>query len=321
MSESTVVAIDIQGARLRFAELQRAENDRRLRRLSERQFAFDAAGDLFHADTPEHLRRITDELGDVLQAGAADEMIVLVHPNDAYSFFTPLSAELSVRDRKRQLVQQAALLTGTRSADELHLDSQTVRTAEDAEGNPVMWVHVLALPEAVHARVGEMASVLPVDRYRWMISTEATTYATARVELTDVTQTLPAAVTQEQALRPFTLAVGQYEGHTEYTLARDRQWFHSLHTEEADTPEDRTYYAAALLNRLEIPLKAVGRLFLYGHRTDPSGHAPLRTIFDVDPDRLNPVETVVDERSDTERPAPDVGMFVPCVGAAIAGDA
>ena len=225
---------------------------------------------------------------------------------DSFTFFTPIAAELPVRSRQEQIHQQAALLTGTRDPAGLDLASQTVRTAQDSEGEAVMWVHVLATPGPVHERLGHLASSLPVSGFDWVVSTQAAARVAAQTDLT--------GITQAQALRPFTLSVGRYDGHTEYTLSRDRQWYHSHYTHEADTPTDRLYFAIGLLNRLGVSPGAVGRLFVYGLDVDSNAYAPFQTIFGVEPETLDPLSAL---RADRSRfgTSLDVGAYAPCVGA------
>jgi len=307
MRESVSAAVHLQGSSLRYAEAERAESSHRLLRLGHRDFSFDVARELLDDNPGGSFDRVVEAIGDVLEGTEASTLAVSIHPPDGFSFFTPISAELPVRERKRHLLIQAALVTGSRSAKEMRMASQTVRTAQDSTGEAMMWVHVLAVTDTVDDRIADVTDELGARTHKWMLSTEAATRVTAATELT--------GITQEQALRPYTLAVGQYPSHTEYTLSRDRQWYHSHHAPEAKTPTDRVYFAVGLLNRLDVPLNAVGRLFLYGKDVDVDAHAPMRAVFGLETETLDPRNAVtgVDQFAPDDE---DLCDYVPCIGAA-----
>ncbi len=307
MSEAVSAGVEIQGSVLRYAEVEYGDNRHRLLRIGQHAFGFDAAAQLLRADSPRRLGEVVTALQNAFDGTDAEELALAVHPADAYSFFTPIEADLPVRERKLNLLQHAAIVTGARSAKDYHLATQTVRTAQDSEGEPVMWVHVLAVPEDIHERVGQIVDGLPFDRFSWMMSTEAASHVTSRIELT--------GVTQEQALRPYTLAIGQYAGVTEFTLSRDRQWFHSHFAERADTPSDRVYYAVGLLNRLDVPLNGIGRLFIYGRDVDAEVYQPFRPVFGVHPEPLDPFRAA--NPAGTSLNGIEPTTYVPCIGASM----
>jgi len=305
MSESVSAAISIQRDTLRYAEIERSDDGPRLLRIGEEVFPFDLG------------RALLREKGDLQQAGEvgatlatafegteARDVRVVVHPPDAYSFFTPISSDVPVRDRRRQLVQQAALVTGVRSADELRMSSDTVRTAQDSDGEPYMWVHVLAVAEPVGARFDEMMATLPISNYSWIVSSEGAARVTSRLERT--------GGSAQEALRPYTLAVGSYPTHTEYSLSRDRQWYHAHYAEEAHSPENRAYFAVGFLNRVDVPLDAVGRLFVYGIDVDAADYAPFVDLLGRAPETLDPFLVVQDE---TDNEVRENCAFAPCIGA------
>jgi hypothetical protein len=308
MSDAVSVAIDMYGPVIRYAEVELRDGPARLLRLGSCDFDFNAAADLLGTDAPRHFDSVVSALQDAIGSTEASKLVVCVHPPDSYSFFTPISAELPVKKRREQLYQQAALLTGTRDPEGLDLTSKTVRTEQDSEGDAVMWVHVLAVPAAVDERIAALADALPVRDYQWVSSPEAAARVAGQTELT--------GITQEQALRPFTLSIGEYDSHTEYTLSRDRQWFHSHHTREADTPADRLYFAIGLLNRLDVPIRGVGRIFVYGQDPDLSAYKPFETIFGVPLESLDAL-AVLDANRDGFGPEFDSGSYAPSVGASI----
>jgi hypothetical protein len=307
MDDSVSAALSIEGAVLRYAELERRGDGVRLLRCGEQQFSFDLTRSLFGEEASrEHIRRVEEVLGATFEDASARDLRVTVHPPDSYSFFTPISSEAPVRDRKRQLLQQAALVTGVRSTKSLHTTSETVRTTQDSEGNPFMWVHVLALPDVVEERMAGIVQGLPFRKHTWMVSSEAAARVTGRLER--------AGGSAQEALRPYTLAVGQYPTHTEYALSRNREWHHAHYAEETESIDNRAYFAVGFLNRVGVPLDGVGRLFVYGLDVDPQAYAPFARLFGQDPERLDPFR-VVEDRTGGPPPAPSA--FAPCIGAGI----
>lgn len=305
MSESVSVAITIQGNTLRYAEIKRLDQAHRLLRVGEEDFPFDLARALLHEDgDDQQAGEVARVLGEAFAETDARELRVGVHPLDAYSFFTPISSDVPVRDRQRQLLRQAALVTGARSANELHLASQTVRTTQDSDGAPFMWVHVLAVSEAVNERMEEVVGTLPMKRFDWVVSSEAASRVMSRVERT--------GGSAKEALRPYTLAVGQYPTHTEFSLTRNREWYHAHYAEEAHSPENRAYFAVGFLNRVNVPLDAVGRLFVYGREVEAANYDPFVDIFDRSPEVLNPFQVVQSRETPPESQA---SAYAPCIGA------
>lgn len=305
MSESVSAAIIIQGTTLRYAEVKRTDQGPRLLRFGEETVSFDLSRALLRADgDPQKVGRVGTLLSRAFDDTEARDLRVGVHPPDAYSFFTPISSDVPVRDRQRQLFQQAALVTGARSANELHMSTRTVRTTQDSDGEPFMWVHVLGIPTPVDERMSEIVGTLPMSRYDWIVSSEAAGRVTSRLERT--------GGSAQEALRPYTLAVGQYPNHTEYSLSRNREWYHAHYAEEAHSSENRAYFAVGFMNRVDVPLDAVGRLYLYGVEVDVADYDPFVNVFDREPEILNPFRVV---QSRGELPAADGCAYAPCIGA------
>jgi len=307
MDDSVSATLSIQNRVLRYAEVERRDDGVRLLRWGREAFSFDLSkGLLQKEEPPRQSRQVRETIGDALADTAARDLRVAVHPPDSYSFFTPISSDVPVQDRRRQLLQQAALVTGVRSSKNLHMSSETVRTTQDSEGDPFMWVHVLAVPDAVDQRMADLVRPLGPREHGWIVSSEAAARVTRRVERS--------GGSAEEALRPYTLAVGQYPGHTEYALSRNREWYHAHYTEEARSAENRAYFAVGFLNRVDVPLDGVGRLFVYGEDVDLDDYGPFERIFDQAPERLDPFR-IVDNRSGGTPDAP--AAFAPCVGAGL----
>jgi hypothetical protein len=307
MSDSASATLTFQDNILRYAEVERHDDGPRLLRLGAETVPFDLAAALLRREAdPGQVQRVEEVLERVFDGAAARDLRLAVHPPQSYSFFTPISSEIPVRDRQRQLLQQAALVTGVRSRSELSMTSETVRTMQDSDGETFMWVHVLAMPDVVDQRIAALMESLPVREYAWMGASEAASRVTSRVERT--------SGSAKGALRPYTLAVGQYSTHTEYALSRNREWYHSHYAEEAFSAENRAYFAVGFLNRLDVPLDAVGRLFVYGTDVDLSAYRPFQSIFGEAPEILDPLRVV--QRDDVASPDQPCA-FAPCVGAGL----
>lgn len=307
MSESVSAAISIQEHTLRFAELEHQDDSYVLRRCGRETFPFDLSAVLLHADgDSQQAGDVGEVIANALEGTEARRLRVAIHPPDGYSFFTPISSDVPVRDRKRQLLQQAALVTGVRSTQELQMTSDTVRTTQDSEGEPFIWVHVLAVPDAVDQRMAELIRPLPVRAHEWVVSSEAAARVASRMERTGGSAT--------EALRPYTLAVGQYPTHTEYALSRNREWYHAHYAEEADSPENRAYFAVGFMNRVDVPLNAVGRVYVYGQDVALEDYVSFESIFGREPEILNPFRVV---RNPIQDPPGLPCAYAPCLGAGI----
>ena len=258
---------------------------------------------------------VADAFGALCEDTSAASLHLVVHPADTFSFLTPLSADLPVSRRQKALRHHAALLTQTRDPDGLRLHAETVRTFDAADQSErLMWVHVLAVPSAVEDRVATLTDMLDLPAPQWVNSTHAAIPVVAETELQ--------AVSHEDALRPYSLAVGAYPTHTEYALAHNRTWYHSHVAVDATTDDDRAYYAVGMLNRLGIESKSIGRVFLYGPGATGSP-STYRSVFDRSPtifDLRDVVAVQPEKRSNDDLSADLAPEFVPCVGATLLGE-
>lgn len=307
MSESISAAIHLYDSTFSFAEIERLDSSHCLRRVNRRTFSFDVLEVLKGDAESEAFDRLAEALRDELTRTEASTVKMVIHPLAGFSFFTLVSAELSVQDRKQALVQQAALVTGARSARTLHLALRTVRTVPDHEGGSLVWIHVLVLPDEVESRVAKVVDESPVRGHSWMVSSEAAAHLMGGIEGT--------RPSHEEALQPYSLAIGEYPTHTEYALSRNREWHHAHFTQAADRPEDRAYYAVAFLNRIDVPAKSIGRLFLYGSEVDLDAYAPLESIFGPQPEYLDPLHVV--QKMDEETSEDDIQSHVLGIGAGL----
>lgn len=308
MSKTVRAAIAIQRQEVRYVELERDEAAPRLRRADRRVLDFDAAEAALgtHDDT-RHLGALTDAVGDLVGDTEVRTLQVAVHPPQAYSFFLPIAPEASATDRRRQLLRQSALVTGVRSARELALQSTTVRTEQDGDGEAFAWVHVLAVPSVVDDRMRTVLDPLSVDDHAWTATTRTAAHVTAVVEGTK-------GGAAQEALRPYTLAIGRYPTHAEFSLLRNREWHHAQYTEEADHAGNQAYFATGFLNRVGVAPDEVGRLVMYGPAPETGDLDPFEAVLHQAPVLIDPGPAL---SGDAALGRDDRSAYVPCVGAAL----
>lgn len=304
MTQSTSAALHILGPTIRYAEVVRDGGSQDLRRLGERTFSFDVTRALWGEEGSDDLNRVAEAVQGVFSGLDAAALRVVVHPMDVFSFFIPIPARLSDAERRRYATSQTALVTGARSPDTLTLSLKTVRSVE---GNGAIdWVHVLALPHEVADRMDALTDSLPVQEMTRMASPEAAARVVGQREHSN-----PSPAENEDT---YSLAIGQYATHTEYALVRDGDWYHAHAVQEARSSANRAYYAVGFLNRVEVAVQAVDRLFVYG--PEASGKQPWETVFDCRPVSLDPFESlrrVPDRFEETD----EAQEYVPCIGGAL----
>jgi hypothetical protein len=227
---------------------------------------------------------------------SAERGRIVVPPSAVYSFFVPLPKASSPRERRQQVLQQTAVVTGRGAVSDLHVKASVVRPAsEEGEGSHV-WCHVLAVPKAARVRLREDIG-LAEDDWAWMVSTEAVARAPCREK--------DAAVA---------LLVGTYDGHTEFSLLRSGEWHHAQYTDATEPPPDVAYAARSFLNDVGVSPEAVEGLLGYGPRHEPTLTSALETELGQGMGRLDPF---AGEAGGTVPETGERAAFGPCVGAAL----
>ncbi len=301
---STRAGIDIYGKVLRYAEVEQRQERYHLLRLGRCDFDFDVAAALLEG-AAERLEALTDALSDVFEGSTAARLYVSLHPPHCYSFFTPLPPEVSKEERKQRLLDEAALLTRSGAKEPLRLTADRLYADTLDEDERVEWYHVLAVQDGLHAGFDRVFRMLPQTHNRMMVSMHAVANAVERIEQ------------QDEAPRqaPFSLAIGWYPTHVEYTLCHQGRWYFD-HFTDADDPDDCAYFALLLLNRLDLSPAAVGRVFLYGGYQDLEAFASLGDVFTVAPEPLDPRRLIeLDEQSMAADEHLDA--YAPCIGVAL----
>ena len=300
--------IDIYGKALRYAEIEQQGSQYHLLRLGSLDFDFDVTDAILDATAQTSLETLTDALTDVFEGSAASRLYVAVHPPACYSFFTPLPKNLESEERKNRLLSEAALLTRSASPQPLRLTADPVFTETLEEDNrDIEWFHVLALKERLHTRFDRVFRMMPQAHYRMTLSMHAVAKAMAWVERrTEATEPTDA---------PFTLAIGWYPTHVEYTLCRDDHWYFSHYT-EAEEPANSVYFALLLLDRLHLKTTSVRQVYLYGGHRDLDDFMLLRDVFPTAPALLEPTQHIdLHERHIAGSFSRDA--YAPCIGVAL----
>jgi len=300
----TAAAIALRDRRLRYAEVEQNSSGTRVRRVEDRDFEVDVGRRIFGTSRGS-LAPVVNVLEEYLPATASRALGVAVHPPDSYSFFAPVASNLSAQERKQRLAQRVALVTGERSLQEFRVVSTRVRTEEAAHGAPIEWIHVLAVPSSVDARLQDLVRGLPVRTYSCTVVPEAAVYALIE---------LGAGSSTDASGPSYTMTVGQYDTHTEFSLAQGTAWYHAQYTEETTPPENQLYFAVGFLNRIGVTVETVDRVLVYGDAITPASASPFEEVLGQPPERLE-LRPAVGGQSGQDRS--ETSAFVPCVGAAL----
>jgi hypothetical protein len=148
---------------------------------------------------------------------------------------------------------------------------------------------------------------MPQEHYRMTLSMHAVAKAMVWVNRRRDVDELTAA--------PYTLAIGWYPTHVEYTLCRDDHWYFS-HFTDAEEPANSVYFALLLLKRLNITTISVRQVYLYGGHRDLDDFAMLHDAFPNAPEPLDPTQHIDLRESHIEGPF-SRDAYAPCIGVAL----
>ena len=307
MNAQARAGISIDGSTLRYAEVEHYGAHGRLLRLGSCAFDFELMEQVLQSGEPAHLKTVGEALRDVFAGSVATEVHVALPPTACCSFLTPLPKGLAEAEQQRRLRREAALLMGQTSAGPFHLRADALYEEALRDGSAVAWFHVLALPQAVHARFDGLLRGLPPTRYRFGLSGQGAAAVAARAE-TSGTET-------SGTERPLTLAVGWYPAYTEYALLHGGAWRFGFHT-PASSPADAAYFAVVLLERMGRRADEVGRVYVYGVDVEEARFEVLGRVFAQAPQRLSPMEAVETDAGHLSAQF-NAEAYAPCVGAAL----
>ncbi len=303
MQRQAFASIDLSWATLRYAEVEHHADGVRPLRLGSCDFDFDVTRELLRTEAPTRLDVVADALSDVFAGAASNQLRVVVHPPDAYSFVTVVPKEAPTEERAERFQQEASLLAGTEPGKGLYLTASSVHAETHLDVEPV---HVLAVPDDRHARFETVTAGMPHADVQWVLSTQSAAQVTTR--------SMPAV--EEADETAITLVVGAYPEYTEYGLLRNGRWYFS-HYADAEDPADVTYFATALLDQLDIARSAVARIGLYGIGANADAFTPFESVFGVAPKLINPFGVLGLDHAAIQGADFGIGAYVPCIGAAL----
>ena len=299
--------VDLYQSTLRYAEVESNDSQYRLLKLGSCEFDFNMADALLNGAQPMYLDTLAEALNDVFSESIATDLHVVFHPSNCFSFFTPLYVDLSEEERKTRLQEEATLLVSNGMSTPLHLTADVVYSETLDSGRVVEWFHVLGVEEQVHSQLQRILQALPHSSFRFNLSTRGTANAIERIARRESREFANVA--------PYTLAIGYYKTHVEFSLCRRFRWFFSHHI-ESSAPADSVYFALSLLRRLQVDREAVGQLYIYGEDIEAEVFSILKDVFHSTPEVLNPMEIV-----SLDRKSPGMHFtaeaYVPCIGIAM----
>ena len=218
---------------------------------AEHDLAADAGAALLRPESGDSDPAVLDTVSDHILATVRDADVpvdtlrVLVHSPSCLAVQAPLTADASTSSCRQALMQQAALLTGARHASALRLFMDEVAAPLPAPDSH-QWYRGVVVPQVAR----DWAD-------RWARAIGAGT-ATVRAGATHVCD---AAAPR---LKGWHLGIGSYGPHTEYALWHSTNCAYLYYTPLAQTPTDRAYFAALLLNRLKLTHTGIRAAWVYG---------------------------------------------------------
>lgn len=310
MQAQARAGIDLHQNVLRYAEVEQYGSRYRLLRLGSCDFDFDLPQELLSGNPSGNLETVADALKDVFAGSVSEQLNVAIHPPGGYSFFTPLANSLTSVEREARITEEVRLLTQAAvESSSLHVTADPVYEETLEDGRGVSWFHVWAMNDFVHERFQQIFGVLPYQTHRMKLSMQAAAAVVSGLEERGKNRE---ARTGGVA---FTLALGWYGSHVEYTLCRNGHWYFS-HYATVQSLADSAYFAVTLLRRLGLRPNDITQVYVYGRDIDIDEFSIFKAIFDVPPERLNPIP-VVDLDPGSLSSDFDAEAYVPCIGVAL----
>ena len=303
MTAKVRACVELRGHRLRYAEVAHTDSGYRLLRLGDIDFAFDLEQGIFGERVFVHRDALFRALQDVLGQSRAPYLHVVIPPGHGLYFFVPQDASLTRTEREERLLKDLQMIAGEEAAGLYHVSVARSRQ-EVREQEELVWFHVYALSQQIHARFNQLMDDLPFTKCHFFTSMQAASHI-VRNRLKRLTQGEPA----------IGLSLGCYEGYTEFVLCQGEEWIFA-HDEPVIVPEDVVYYAFKVLEQAQIEPQAVQQVGLYGDSIRPEVTTLLEQLLGKKPERLDPLEVVGGVRVPS-REHVQVEALVPCIGAGI----
>lgn len=218
---------------------------------AEHDLTVDAGAALLRPESGDSDSAVLHTISDHLSATSdtanvpIDTLRVLVHSPSCLTVQAPLTANASASSCRHALMQQAALLTGGRRTSALRLFMDKVVAPLPAPDS-YQWYRGVVVPQ----RARDWA-----DQWAHAIGAATATVRASAIHVCDAAA---------PRLKGWHLGIGSYGPHTEYTLWHGTNCAYLYYTPLAQTPTDRAYFAALLLNRLKLTHVGIRAAWVYG---------------------------------------------------------
>lgn len=289
--------IYLEGAAMRYAEIEHSKAGRKLLRLGTCDFEFDVERAIY-SESPEHVTTIKSALSDVFSGTRSKNFSLVVPASACVAFYSPVSSSMAESDRLRHLASEAMLVAG--STQTMAVTAEFVGT-EPLEDEEVAWHHVAAIRQSKWDHVSEVLSVLRNARFHYLTRLQSAAAVALR----------GARRSELQGGSPG-VVVGRFDDVTEVGIIKDARLCASKMAPVTDAA-DVCYHLLAELQDAGIAQDAVDEVQLYG-KPDPELDREVSRLLSLATTRLNPLSIV-------SNPPPavdfDPGQYVLCVGGAL----
>ncbi len=297
-------SIGFHGHELHYAEVTHAATPR-LVRLGSCEFDFNIDDTLVGAPESSHLSAMADALSEIFSDTEAEQLHIALHPPTCTSFFAPFSIELPENERNHQILYEVEQLGAFDAAYPPLVLHEPIRR-ETVNQHTVDWHHILRVDWNLASKIDRLTASLPPSNHLYLTSTRGVMTLLARIANLAAHPTDPST--------PYTLSIGAYDTHVEYTLSLNDTWVFSCFS-ETGLSSDSPYFLVSMLKRLNVVPRRVGRLLFYGPVSNTEHFKPFEHLFVAEPVFLNPMLAF---QAQPASPLPSVSAaYAPCIGAAL----
>ena len=302
MEHHTSASIEILGTELRYAEVERDGDSRRLVRLGSCSFDFELEDVISGGQEGEWTETLEYAVRDILAGSSALDLHVALHPPLGSSLFVPIPVDMSKKERLKRLWQDVAVAF---PGEETAFSTELIRPEVLTDGENIEWWHVLAVPANIAKTLEEVLRRIEAGRLRFCASMSGAAAVLRHLARSRVEET-PVAV-------PYRIGIGRYAAHTEFVLMRNQAWQFGA-TFSARVPSDRLYMLQSLLEGLNVSVEEVLDIYTYGCESDETLVALCEAVFGRQVTTLDPL-SVVDHQVDGLTSGLTIQAYAPCVGA------
>lgn len=307
MEEHVRAGIELFERSLRYAEVEDVGQRSRLLRLGSCDFDFDVARQMLTDEHPIYLDTVAEAMGDVFSGSSASSLQIAVHPPSCFSFFAPFPSGMSADKLERRVELELEQVIGNELQEPARFSAFHISSDVLSDGLNVEWYHIAAFREEIYERVSRILKALPVTDYHLKTSMEGAASV--------LTRAYGKLAQSKQELPKYALTIGWYPSHVEYVLIREGQWYYSQYA-DVQSPQDTTYFALTLINRLQIDRSEIEQLFVYGTGFSLADPRLLSKTFGLEVVHLDPLQVVTMDVAHLSSSF-EADAYVPCIGIAL----